>query len=150
MAGTNAYAAKRVLVDQLAALPGLASVNVVYSWSGKVAESDRELIVPGDRIAGPIQLAAMAAGGRLQRAEDLSFPLHVVVYQPDAEDGAPVEARATELGTLVEEHVAGNPTLGVPGLHKTVLVNFDMQSSQLDEGWFTDLVYTVTFSSHIR
>lgn len=107
MAGTNAVAAKQALVAKLAALPGLSGVQVAYSWPGSRAERE---CVHGGKVTFDQNPAAYRGGGRQPRNEDVTVLIHVVVHKP----GATVEdtdTRAVEIGTVIEDAVAADPTL---------------------------------------
>lgn len=145
MAGTNAAAAKKALIDLLAALPALDGVQVAYSWPGRSVE--RECIYAG-RVTGPVQLAAMG-GTRVSRQEDLVLNLHIVVDKVGQEDLEASDVRACALGAIVEELVAGNPTLGVSGLKVASIVGVDLDGGTDDETAEAVLTYQVGLKSHL-
>jgi hypothetical protein len=146
MAGTNAYAAKRKLIDLLAASPLTdAGVSVAYSWPGD-DRAGRECVYGGP-VTWSTRPLAMRGGGRMPRREDLTVPIHVDVSKPGAE-GAEVEARAVEIGTVVEELIAADTTLsGVPGLQLAGISGGQLAHAFEDELAFAVLTYQVTFLS---
>lgn len=144
MAGTNAYAAKRALFDALAASDALAGVQVAYSWPG--ANAERE-IVYGGRVTWATVPLAMRGGGRMPRREDMIVALHVAVQRPGA-DADVVEARAVEIGTVVEELLAADTTLsGTSGLKLAGISGGELDSADEDESSMAVLSYRVSFLS---
>lgn len=155
MAGTVAAATKAKLISMLSDLTGtgesLDGVAVSYSWSGRTAEGHRDYVY-GGQITGPVRLDGMAGGGRILRREDLVLALHVDVVRPGEEDTAAAEARAVQIGTVVEELVAGSPRLDgtVDGLRLVQVANLDLDSGADDDATWASLTYQLGITSHIR
>ncbi|HEV2778547.1 MAG TPA: hypothetical protein VGX25_04030 [Actinophytocola sp.] len=148
MAGTNAVAAKKALIDGLAAAPDLvnAGVQVAYSYPGHDAE--RELI-HGGRVEGTHDYPVSGSGPRFKRDEQLTIKLHIVVTKPGA-TVYDVEARCAEIGTVVEELIAGDPDLvNVPRLQWTGISAVDLDSSEEDEHAIGVLTYDVFAKSRL-
>jgi hypothetical protein len=147
MAGSNIVAVKRHII---ATLPGLLGIVGDYSYVGKRHDGEREYLYLGSRASGSVAVAAMAGGGRFARAEELSFSLALAVRTPGEETVEAVEARAVELGTAVEEFLAGNWTAGIPGLMKLTITAVELESGIDDDGADTTLTYTLQANSQIR
>lgn len=146
MAGTNAHAAKQRLIDLLDASTSLVGVQVAYS---PPREIERECIFAG-KVSGPVELAAMRGGARLMRTERLTLRLYVEVAAP-GDDVAAAEARAVELGAVVEELVAGNPTLNdLADLKLAQVAGVELDSGVDDESAYARLVYEIEFVSQPR
>ncbi len=113
MAGTNAVACKRELFRRLAAAPRLKGVQVAYAFPGR--DIQRECIYGGG--ARTTQEFAAASPARKPRNETALVDVHVWVRLPggSVEDA---DARAMEIGVVVEELLADDVNLGgaVPGL----------------------------------
>lgn len=148
MAGTNAVAFKKALFDALAEAPALEGVQVSYGYPGDDAE--RELI-HGGRVEGPQSYATIrGGGGRFPRDEELTVKVNIVVTKPGA-DPYEVELRATELGTVVEELLAGDPDLtGLTGIVYSGIANLFVDSDVDDDGAFGLLVFDVMVKSRLR
>jgi hypothetical protein len=149
MAGSNIVAVKRRLI---AVLPGLLGIDGDYSYVGKRHEaSDREYLYLGSKATGTVALSAMAAAGRIARAEDPRFTLAIAVRTPGEETTEAAEARAVELGTLAEEWLAGNwKTAEIPGLTHLVIDGMELESGVDDDGADALLTYTLQAHSQIR
>ncbi len=149
MAGTVGPATKRYLLkERLPADPGLVGIQIGYSLPRDV---DREVIY-GGQISGPVQVEAMRGGTRITRREDLVLSLHIWVNRPGDQDTADVEARAAEIGQVVEELLAGDPTLSgaVAGLKMAAITNVLIDSGCDDDGALAELTYQISLMSHIR
>lgn len=148
MSGTVGPAAKREIIARLAALPALSGVQVTYSIS---RDLERESIYLG-KVGGPVTPAAMRAGSRLTRREDLILQLVVWVRTPGEPDVEAAEDRAVEIGRSVEEMFAGDPTLSdaVDGLKFAFISNVDLDAGLDDDGAAAELIYQVTLTSHVR
>lgn len=112
MAGTNAVAARQALIAKIRALEipaaGGGAVQVAYSWPGRGAE--REVVHGGTPVTFEQEPLTFRGGGRVPRDEQVTVPIVVVVAQP----GATVEntdVRAAEIGGLIEDAIAADPTL---------------------------------------
>lgn len=152
MAGTNAVAVKKAVFDRLTAASALQTsplyqVQIDYAWIG---HADRERIY-GGRVPFEQEFAALGrASGRVSRNELATVTLFIEVIKP----GATVEEtdqRATELGTVVEELIAGDPTLA----DITNLLYGGVTSGELDYELTDDAVASVlelhlAFRSRLR
>lgn len=145
MSGTNAAAAKAALIALLDALPALDGVQVAYSYPGRNVE--RECIY-GGKVAGSVQLAAMA-GTRVSREEDLVLNLHIEVDKQGEATTEDSDERACALGVVVEELVAGNPTLGVTGLKVASVVGVELDGGVDDECATSVLTYQIGLKSYL-
>lgn len=112
MAGTSAVAARQALIAKITALAivgnGGGTVQVAYSWPGSKAE--REVVHGGNPVTFEQNPLAFRGGGRVPRDEEVTVPVCVVVALP----GGSVEetdVRAAEIGGLIEDAVAADPTL---------------------------------------
>ncbi len=146
MAGTNAYRAKRALIDALQASAELgdAGVQVAYSWPGERAERE---CVYGGSAAWTCKPIAMRGGGRMPRREDMTVDLHVAVTMPGSEP-ADAEARAVELGTVVEEYLAASTNLGdLNGLKLVTIAGGDLNHVVNDDESIAVITYQVAFLS---
>lgn len=148
MAGTNAVVFKKALFDALAAAPALEGVQVSYHFPGN--DPERELI-HGGAVEGTQNYPIIrGGGGRFPRDEELSVKLHIVVTQPGS-DPYEVEFRATELGTVVEELLAGDPDLtGLTGIIYSGISNVFLDSDVDDDGAIGILTYDVLVKSRLR
>lgn len=149
MAGTNAVAFKRALIDKVAAFPALETVQVCYSWPGR--DFERECI-HGGRVEG-VQKYATFAGGRARLPRDEEFVVHlfVAVRIPGAEDGYEVEARLGELGQALEDGIAAAPQFDtVTGLLYVEITGLDMDSYPDNEAWAGILDYSMTVHSRLN
>lgn len=141
MSGTSVVVVKRALVAALqTALPG---VQVLYSWSG---DAERECVYLGDAEFSQ-ELLTFAGGGRTRRREGVSAAVHVAVQMPGGTE-EDTEARAVEIGTLLEHAIAGNPTQTGAALNFTV-TGGDMASGSDDESALSVLSYEVLAESHL-
>ena len=146
MAGTNAFRAKKALIDALAASPDLgdAGVQVAYSWPGERAERE---VVYGGRAAWVCTPLTMRGGRRMPRKESLTVDLHVAVTMPGA-DPVDAEARVVELGTVVEEYLAATTTLSdLEGLRLATIAGGDLDHMITDEEVIAAITYQVAFLS---
>ena len=112
MAGSATQLVKKRLVDlsrlALVADPVTEQVTVAYSYSGK--DHERELVHGGR--ATSTQSYPLSDGGtiRHQRDQTVTVKLHVVVRIPGGTQEE-AEARATEIGTRIEERIAATADL---------------------------------------
>jgi hypothetical protein len=148
VAGTNAYAAKKALIDQLTTQPGLAGVTVSYGHD--VADPGRDWIY-GGRVAGSQEYPNLKGGAaRFSRDERLQVALVIRSLVADGSGIAGAEARATALGVVVEEFVASHLDLsGVAGLLYAGVVNVDLMSDVDDDGAYAALTYQIAFRSRL-
>lgn len=111
MAGTNAVRAKKALIAKIAALDlggvQAGGVQVAYSWPGSKAERE---VVHGGLVTFEQEPAAFRGGARCPRDEEVTVEVHVVVKLPGGTE-EDVDTRATEIGTVIEEAIASDPTL---------------------------------------
>jgi hypothetical protein len=146
VSGTNAVAVKRALITALQSAAGLGAdgVQVAYSWPGERAERE---VIYGGRMAWDTKVLAMAAGGRVPRREDMTLDLHIAVTAMGAEPEA-AEARAVDLGTVLEEYVAFTTTLGgLPGVKLGQVVGGNLDHAENDDSVMAILSYRVTILS---
>lgn len=146
MAGTNAYAAKRALIDALQASAELgdAGVQVAYSYRGERAERE---CVYGGAVAWTCKPLTFRGGGRMPRQETVQVDLHIAVRLPGSEPDE-AEARAVELGTVVEEYLASTPTLSDLGdLKLATIAGGDLDHAVNDEESIAVITYQVAFLS---
>lgn len=148
MSGTNAYAAKKALIDQLKALPALADVTVSYGHD--VADPGRDWI-HGGRVTGPQEYPNLKGGSsRFSRDERIQAALVIRSMVADGTGLEGAEARATALGTVVEEFVASHLDLsGLSGLLYAGVVNVDLVSDVDDDGAVAVLTYQIAFRSRL-
>ena len=126
-----AAAAKAALVGESGVLAPLmpAGVKVHYSLPRDIP---RELVY-GGAMVGPVELKAMAAGGRVKRSEDIALNLHVRVYLPNGTTEA-AEARAAAICDVITDYIAANWTLGdIDGLKAARVVSVDMGEPWTDD-----------------
>lgn len=126
-----AASAKAKLVGANGVLAALLP-GVIVGYSMPAKNIPRELVYAGS-VTGPVELKAMAGGGRVKRSEDLTLLLHIRVCKP-GETAETVEARAVEIGDVIATYIAGNTTLaGVADL-KLARVT----AVELDAPWTDD------------
>lgn len=114
MSGSNVVAVKKELFRRLGEAMEFTGVQVVYCWPRDVG---RELIYGGTARVDH-KLIAMRGGSasRLPRDEQVTLRLHIQVRNLQS-DAAAADERVMELLTVVEELLAGDPTLaGFPNL----------------------------------
>lgn len=146
MAGTNAAAAKKALIDAIAALPGLDGVTVSYS----VPRDLKRECVYGGSITGPVNLAAMKGSGRVKREETLTLQLHIRVTEPGHDTTETTDLRAATLSTHVEEYLAANTTVGgVTNLLKATVDGVDLDGWTDDEGATSVLTLVIGLHSYL-
>jgi hypothetical protein len=148
MAGTNAVTAKKAFVAGIGALPAFEGVTVDYSYVA--AHHKRDYVYLGEQIQGPVSPSAMAAGARYQREENLTVMVHIGVVRKGQKTTETAEERAVELGTAIEEWLAGNWKDLAPGLLKVVIATFDLMSACDDDGSEAVLTYTIQLQSLVR
>lgn len=145
MAGTNAYAAKRKLVDFLAASPSL-TIPVLYAYGDQPETED---MVYAGKVTFEQDYAAMTSG-RKPRDETVTVDLHVEVRRsPGSFDDT--DSIAVQYGTVVEELIADNITFSgqVGGLRWAGITGGEMQNAMDDAGRATLITYHVTFRSRL-
>lgn len=149
MAGTNAVAFRRALIDTVAAFPALAGVQVVFSWPGP--RFDRECVHLG-RSQGSQEYATFGGGrARQPRNEQLDIDLFVVVRLPSADDGYNAELRAAEIGTLIEDGIAATPQIqSVAGMLYAGITGVELESYADNDAWAAIIKYTVTVHSRLN
>lgn len=154
MAGTNAVAVKRALVEALRAAPEIEAfddpgVQVEYAYPGEI---DRHAIYLG-RVTFTHSLMAFksATAPRIARDERGTVRLYIRAYVP-GDRGEQAEERAVEIGTIVEQLLAGNPRQddsGVPGLLLERVVSGELLSTADDDAGIAMLIYQVEFRSQL-
>lgn len=153
MGGTNAYLAKKRLLDSvrlwLAADETTDQVTVTHGYRGH--EAFREL-VHTDRVFGQQSYPVMGGGNaRFKRDETLTIKLNVIVNIPGG-DQDEVEARATEIGSVIENGVAA--TASVTGYEPgemvvTGVTAVDLDSDADDDGATAVLTYDVGVTTRL-
>lgn len=149
MAGTNAVAFRRALIDMIAAFPTLAGVQVAFSWPGNKFE--KECVHLG-RSIGSQEYATWGGGRpRQSRNEQLDCDLFVVVRLPSADDGYDAELRAAEIGKLIEDGIAATPQIqSVAGMLYAGITGVELESYTDDIAWTAIIKYTVTVHSRLN
>lgn len=143
MAGTNAYAAKRKLIDFLDASPSL-TIPVLYAYGDQPETQD---MVYAGRVAFEQNYAAMTSG-RKPRDETVTVDLHIEVRRaPGSFDDT--DSLAVQYGTVVEELIADNVTMSgqVDGLRWAGISGGELENAMDDSGRATRLTYHVQFRS---
>lgn len=147
MAGTLAVSVRSALVNALAALPSLADVDVIYAWRF-------DEILPRERVftnrARATHGVASLKSGRTHRNETTTFDVVVRVEAVDDTAEAAGE-RAVVIGTVVEEYVADNRTLGgaISGLNWIKVTGFEMNDLSNDRGHLCELTYQITYDARL-
>lgn len=137
MAGTSVITVKRALLAALdVALTG-TGVQVAYSWPGGTEE--RELVYLGNAQFAQ-QLHTFRGGGRIPRKEDVTAIVHVVVTKLGVASFEETEERAAEIGALLEDALAANPSQSGAALLFTV--------NGGDVGGFTEDEFTTSVLSY--
>lgn len=142
-----AAAAKAALVGESSVLAPLmpAGVTVHYSLPRDISRS----LVYGGSMGGPVELKAMAAGGRVKRSEDIACNLHVRVYLPNGTTEA-AEARAAAICDVITNYIAANWTLGIDDLKEARVVAVDMGEPWTDDdGAGSAPTITVSFMTYL-
>lgn len=150
MSGTNAAAAKARLVGRngmLAGLPGLQGIDVHYDMPRDVL---RETVAGVGDVEGEPDPAAMRAGGRIKRTEDLTMMIEVRVYKPGQSTREEGDARATEIADVVVEWIAANPTLGdLADMKFARVTNVNLRGGVDDDGATSSVVITIGLLSYL-
>lgn len=149
-----AAAAKARLVGADGVLAGLLD-GVPVAYSAPTRDMPRE-VVYGGSVAGPVELAAFAAGGRVKRNEDLTLLLHVRVYQQGKRTAETAEARAVEIGDVIGNYIAqrwklSNPPSvdDLPDLMKATVAGVELDSWLDDDGAGATLSIAVGLTSRL-
>ncbi len=144
---TNATAAKRALIDALAALPVLAGVQVAYGYPARDVE--RELIYGGaSRFTRTLDGMGGGMGG-LAYAETVTVDLHIQVRVPGG-TVEEAEGRTVELGAAVEEYLATHGRLDdLPGLLYAAVTGGELGYALDDDGVTSALQLQVEFTSYL-
>lgn len=147
--GTNIVAVKRHLIG---VLPGRLGIIGDYSHVGQHEAADREYLYLGEKASGPMTASTLGGDGRFVRNEQLQFTLTIQVRKLGEQTTEAVEARAVELGTLIEEYLAGNWDAAgdIANLVDLAISEFELQSSNDDDGTSAQLTYTIQLESDVR
>jgi len=141
---TVAAAAKQALLGTGNPLEALTGVPVSYS---PPRDMPRE-VVYGGQVVGPVELLAMAGGGRVKRREDLTLLLVVRVYEPGRDTNEITDARAVEIGEVICNYIAGDKTLGgVTDLKLAQVTGMDLDGWLEDDGACSTLTISVGLMS---
>jgi hypothetical protein len=146
VSGTAAVRFKKALAAAVDALPGMEGVKVGYGWDVIGREQPREVVYFGRAEWDAEPLTFAPAGGRYGREENGVVQMYVAVRIPGGtqEDA---ETRAVEIGTVFEEWLATNPSVGLPDV-KLGHVEGGLADSDPDDEGTTGLVnYRVGFMS---
>lgn len=148
MAGTNVVAAKKALIAKIAALDlggdQAGGVQVAYSWPGRNAERE---VVHGGLATFDQNPLAFRAGGRCPRQEDVTVEIHVAIALPGGTE-EDVDTRAVEIGTVIEEAIAADPTLAdAPDLKIARVDGGELESGFNDDGASALLTYRIILKS---
>lgn len=148
MAGTNVVAAKKALIAKIAALDlggdQAGGVQVAYSWPGRNAERE---VVHGGLATFDQNPLAFRGGGRCPRQEDVTVEIHVAIAIPGGKE-EDVDTRAVEIGTVIEEAVAADPTLAdAPNLKIARVDGGELETGFNDDGASALLTYRIILKS---
>lgn len=147
MAGTNAAAFKLALVAALQAAPGLVGVQVVYSQASQ-RTVNREWVSLGE-VKFVHSRTGTHGATRRTRTEVLAVEVLVQVRQMGT---TPQDAdqRAVAIGTVLEELLADDPTVGgaVPKGLYAVVAGGDLATVADDDGVYSQLTYNLQFTSY--
>jgi hypothetical protein len=147
--GINVVAGKQALVAALA--DTLPDCTVGYSYVGKLHAGARDYVYLGNSTEAEVALAAYRneTSGRYRRQEEAPVEVCVNITRKGESTAEAGEVRAAEVGALIENYIASNPTLGVPGLLIAKIVGFKLNSTADDDGTYTNLDYSVLFQSDL-
>lgn len=147
MAGTNAVLVKTALLGLFKT--AIAPVRIDDSYNGRLSE--REYAYFG-HIIGTQEPMVFRAGSRLPRTEELLVNLHLEVVRPNGST-VDTDTRATEIGQLIEEAIAADPTqaaLRVPGLMAVWVSKVTLTPFYASDGVAcTEAVYELTVQSKL-
>lgn len=152
MAGTAAVMAKKALFDALAAKSAvgqpLDGVQVAYSFPGKTLQ--RECIYFGrTRIDQTFStFASPSVGGGRQPRTEIATQTIVVLAKNISSDQYAADLRAVEIGTVMEDLLAADPTAGGAVQVRTV-ESGDLEQMFDDNGVWSQLNYSVTVRSEL-
>lgn len=151
MAGTNAVAARQAVIAKIRALEipaaGGGTVQVAYAWPGNAAE--REVVHGSNPVTFDQAPAAFRGGGRCPRDEEVTVPVCVVVRALGG-DVEETDVRAAEIGTVIEEDVAADPTLAdAPNLKLARIDGGDLVHDFDDDGAVSVLTYHFILRSRL-
>lgn len=152
MAGTNSVVAKKAIVDMLTSKTGpglpLAGVLVSYDYPGKRLELEN---IYGARLRIDHSLstfASAAVGGGRQPRTEIATLTFVVLVKNAASDQYAADARAAELGTVLEELLAGNPLLD-GRVQVATVESGDLEPLRDDDGVWAQFTYNLTVQSEL-
>lgn len=155
---TNAYAAKRAIIDrlkQLSAVPGnaMSGVQVLYAYRPAAAEL---VCVYGGAVVFDRDKDDAAVDGNSNRLEKetatVGVHIRVAMEPPDDSDGEPIEAtdvRAEEIGEAIGEVLSAEPRLA-GGSSVTSIAGGQGDYAPTDTRAVSRLSYRVTVESYIR
>lgn len=152
MSGTVIAAVKAALVGansviRAAALPALAGVKISYDVP---RDLPLEYICAG-RAGGPLERAAMKAGTRVKRQEDLSVQLIYRVNMKNQQDTEATDARVTAMAAAVDEWLAANRALGgsVDGVKAAWAGAHELDGFVDDDGATSIMTQTIGITSFL-
>lgn len=148
MAGTAVATVKKALYDDLKALtaPGqpLEKVQVSYGYPGA---PERSSLYFG-RTRFEHELSSFATGGGRQPRTEVATITAVILVRNISSDQYEGDARAIAIGTVLEDMLAADPTMG--GTVQLLRVESGELSTEADDhGVITCLVYSVTVQSEL-
>lgn len=148
MAGTAAASAKKAIYDALKAKAGpgqpLDKVQVSYTFPGN---PERACLFFGRARFEHDWSTFAAGGGRMPRTEVATIT--VVIYARDiGGDQYLADVRAVEIGTVLEELLAADPTAGGAVLVRRV-ESGELEPLHDDDGVVASLSYSVTVQSEL-
>lgn len=150
MSGINVVAGKRALVAALTVLLPAPDYAVGYSYVGKIHAGSRKYVYLGNSTEADMALAAFRNDqGRYRRQEEAPVQVCIAITRPGEKTTEATEVEAATVGGFIEDHLAANPTLGVPGLLIAKIVGFKLNSTIEDETAYTNLDYSVLFQSDL-
>lgn len=144
MAGTSAVAVKQALLAAIqTALTG-SGVQSAYAWPGGTEE--RELVYLGTAEFEQTY-RTFAGGARVSREEDVTVAVYIAVTKLGV-TFEETEERAVEIGALLENALAANPTQSGAALNFRV-DGGDLGGFTEDEFTTSVLSYEVSATSHL-
>lgn len=148
MAGTNSVAAKQAIVAKLQAAPALSGVQVEYIFPGKRLKME---CIYGGQIRFDDEYMAFSSqsvgAGRMPRLETATITFTIIVRRPDS-DQVKADLRVVALGTVIEEAIAGDPTLS-GGAMCAEIRSGDLEPLIDDNGVAAQMIYTIQVRSEL-
>lgn len=148
MAGSVVVAVRTALADGIRTALADPKVSVTYGWQGGDEAARREQVFT-NRPRSTHDPASLKSG-RNFREEVMDLDIVVLVSRPNAYP-QDVDARALEIGTVVEEFIADRKSneLGIPGLVWLRMAGMDLQNMYGAGGSLTEITYTVRYHARL-